>query len=1191
MATTVQILTTNYSGQTATITFSPCSGGTINLGSQVVPYNYVSDNYLGDYSLYFADFSQTCTFSIPCTTATPTPTVIVATATPTPAPTDTPLPATETPTPTTTPTPLPVNNIMSSVNFYQTAEGKLRGFFTSNSDYNVTDDVIIQWYLTLQTTTGTINIPDAGFFQSNLLTSNNTSTSNFYTDPDINYNDVIQSGTTLGTIEVVSPASGTGLNNYTVSWESFGFNSGLPPDVTPTPTPLPATSTPTSTPAPTDAPTSTPVSTDTPTPTPIPIQSYAYQIDSSGQYFDPYQACQEQTVNYTVYTAYPTLNVGNTLYSDSQLVSEYSPGIGNYFIIEDAINKYVIDVQPIFGINSITNCIDVFAPTPIPSVTPTPIPATDTPTPTPTPLFTSFNGKQFSGGTSFNCVCDDIETNDVFYINGSDLNAPNTYLYFDEQFTQPVPNNNLYKLISTDGFNTTVIATVDETGGVTFVYDCTTYINEYNVVAYPVSGNTSYYDICQSNDGITGVYHVDLGAPLEVGQYLYNSHPENCIPASPNYVYKLVTTTGGTETIHIVAVSGTTGTIISVMDCSLIDAPTPTPTPTSTTTPLPATETPIPATETPTPTPIPSFTYTVYLSEISGASACVGGDTTYGPYHQFNVTGDTADMCSSTTFRLDELPTLDFGIFYMSDGTNSREVQRTGGPSSVTAIPMGTCVSCPTPTPTPVPATATPIPSVTPTPIPATETPIPSVTPTPIPATETPTPTPIPATETPTPTPLAATPTPFETTFSGFVSLVNGPTACAGGEYGTVTVTVQGTSLCNLTQIKGLSSTMFGNVYGDMTNNTTFWVSNGTDEREFIRNGSAETGTAQTACTACPAAPTATPIPATATPTPTPLPATATPLPATATPVPATATPLPATATPIPATATPTPTPIPATATPTPTPEPVISVYFFNSQPTGYLACDGGTQISVSLNNPDFCSTTTFTSNYFTSLGTTTYWLAYGGSYLQIFHNGSSNQATRSQSCQACNNTPATATPIPATATPLPATATPTPLPPTATPCPAPNQLLSTYCDIYDLYGRYTDGSCGTYDALIETNSAGCGYETPTPTPVPATPTPTPTPEAVTSYKYQLGSSYTTTGQACSNFGMDFYIDAFAATDLIYNVTQFFTDSGLTTPYVGESETHAFALLDGFTPTGSVYTGTISSTGLVTNKSVCQEQN
>ena len=613
MATTVQILTTNYSGQTATITFSPCSGGTINLGSQVVPYNYVSDNYLGDYSLYFADFSQTCTFSIPCSTATPTPTVIVATATPTPTPTDTPTP-TQVPTDTPTPTQVPTD--------------------------------------------------------------------------------------------------------------------------TPTPTPLPATSTPTIT--------GTTIPTATPT-----VVSYSYQIDISGHYNNPYDACENQTVNYTVYSAYSTLNVSNILYTNSNLTSEYSVGIGNYFIIEDGINKFVIDTDLNgFGINSITNCVDVFAPTPTPtptstpeptqvlytyginytenptpyeacqlsspidsvyttdlnpltgstifyydqtltspytttnngyystlinenndvfalttdittgvvmgfiscatvsaptptptptptevptnvptesptptplpptnvptqSPTPTPLPATATPTPSPTPLFTSFNGKQFSGGTSFNCVCDDIGTNDIFYINGSDLNAPNTYLYFDEQFTQPVPNNNLYKLISTDGFNTTVVATVDETGNITFVYDCTTYINEYNVVAYPVSGNTSYYDICQANDGITGVYHIDLGGPLGVGQYLYNSHPENCTPASPNYVYKLVTTTGGTaETIHIVTVGDSIGTISSVTDCSLIDAPTPTPTPTPTETPLPATATPTPLPATEEPTLVPTSTPT-----------------------------------------------------------------------------------------------------------------------------------------------------------------------------------------------------------------------------------------------------------------------------------------------------------------------------------------------------------------------------------------------------------------------------------------------------------------------------------------------------------------------------------------------------------------------------------------------------
>jgi hypothetical protein len=123
---------------------------------------------------------------------------------------------------------------------------------------------------------------------------------------------------------------------------------------------------------------------------------------------------------------------------------------------------------------------------------------------------------------------------------------------------------------------------------------------------------------------------------------------------------------------------------------------------------------------------------------------------------------------------------------------------------------------------------------------------------------------------TPTPTPTVTptpTPTPFQTTFSGYVSLVDGPTACAGGEYATVNVTVQGTSLCNLTKVLGLSSTTYGNVYADMTNDDTFYVTDGTDWREFTRDGSAQTGTAQTACTSCSNPPTPTPIP-TSTPTP-----------------------------------------------------------------------------------------------------------------------------------------------------------------------------------------------------------------------------------------------------------------------------------------------------------------------------------
>ena len=95
-------------------------------------------------------------------------------------------------------------------------------------------------------------------------------------------------------------------------------------------------------------------------------------------------------------------------------------------------------------------------------------------------------------------------------------------------------------------------------------------------------------------------------------------------------------------------------------------------------------------------------------------------------------------MCSSTTFKLEELPLLDFGVFYMSDGTNSREVQRTGGPTSINITPIYDCVSCPGPTPTPTPTS---------TPLPPTDTPTP--TPTGVPPADTPTPTP---TSTPTPT-------------------------------------------------------------------------------------------------------------------------------------------------------------------------------------------------------------------------------------------------------------------------------------------------------------------------------------------------------------------------------------------------------------------------------------------------------
>ena len=92
MPTTIQITTDNYDGQTAVITYYPDTGGTINLGSQVLPYNYVTDYYYGTYSLYFPAFDTTCTLIIQNQTPTPTSTI-------TPTPTITP---TLTPTPTQT---------------------------------------------------------------------------------------------------------------------------------------------------------------------------------------------------------------------------------------------------------------------------------------------------------------------------------------------------------------------------------------------------------------------------------------------------------------------------------------------------------------------------------------------------------------------------------------------------------------------------------------------------------------------------------------------------------------------------------------------------------------------------------------------------------------------------------------------------------------------------------------------------------------------------------------------------------------------------------------------------------------------------------------------------------------------------------------------------------------------------------
>ena len=101
----VSISSENLSGVTTEVTFLPCSGGTISLGTQVFPFNYVNEYYFGTYNCYVPLYNYIYTVEVPCPSVTPTPTM---TSTPTVTPTND---ETTTPTPTNTETPTPTNTL------------------------------------------------------------------------------------------------------------------------------------------------------------------------------------------------------------------------------------------------------------------------------------------------------------------------------------------------------------------------------------------------------------------------------------------------------------------------------------------------------------------------------------------------------------------------------------------------------------------------------------------------------------------------------------------------------------------------------------------------------------------------------------------------------------------------------------------------------------------------------------------------------------------------------------------------------------------------------------------------------------------------------------------------------------------------------------------------------------------------
>jgi len=93
-----RIKSDNFNGKSVNITFTPDTGGTININNVVIPYDYSTDYPYGSYSIEVIGEGITCPLDIP--------NPVVATPTPTPTTTATPTP-TITPTATPTPTPTP----------------------------------------------------------------------------------------------------------------------------------------------------------------------------------------------------------------------------------------------------------------------------------------------------------------------------------------------------------------------------------------------------------------------------------------------------------------------------------------------------------------------------------------------------------------------------------------------------------------------------------------------------------------------------------------------------------------------------------------------------------------------------------------------------------------------------------------------------------------------------------------------------------------------------------------------------------------------------------------------------------------------------------------------------------------------------------------------------------------------------
>jgi hypothetical protein len=144
--TTIEISSVNFNGEIVDVTFFPCSGGSINLGTQVVPFQYTNDNYEGVYDIYISAYTKTCQLNISCPSPSPTPTSTI-TSTPTITPTNTPsVTPTETPTqtptntPSVTPTQTPTETLTPTPTLTPTASPVINDWLLTENDDAITTE-------------------------------------------------------------------------------------------------------------------------------------------------------------------------------------------------------------------------------------------------------------------------------------------------------------------------------------------------------------------------------------------------------------------------------------------------------------------------------------------------------------------------------------------------------------------------------------------------------------------------------------------------------------------------------------------------------------------------------------------------------------------------------------------------------------------------------------------------------------------------------------------------------------------------------------------------------------------------------------------------------------------------------------------------------------------------------------------